>query len=84
MDHQALDIGHICQQREDLQGINELPGFFLTALNLEGEDRTSTIGEVLLIKLMVVMTLKGWMVYLGHLGMVGEEIDDLAQALDKI
>ena len=30
--HQALDIGHICQQREDLQSIDELPGFFLTAL----------------------------------------------------
>ena len=38
MNHQALHVGHIGQQREDLQGIDELPGLFLTSLDFESED----------------------------------------------
>ena len=77
MDYQTLHISHVSQQGEDLQGIDELPGLFLTALNLESEDAAATIGEVLLIECMVGMTGQSGMVHLGNLGMVGEEIDHL-------
>ena len=55
MNHQALHVSYVGQQREDLKGINETPGFFLTALDLEGEDAATAIGEVLLIEGMVWM-----------------------------
>ena len=77
MNHQTLHVSHVSQQREDLQGVDELPGLFLTALDLEGEDGGATVGEVLLIEFVVVMAREGRMVHLGHLGMVGEEIDHL-------
>ena len=38
MDHQALDVCHVCKQREDLQMIDEVPCFLLSALNFKGED----------------------------------------------
>ena len=38
MDDEALHIGDISQQREDLQRIDELPSFLLTTLDLERED----------------------------------------------
>ena len=49
MDDQALDIGHVGQEGENLQFVDELPGFGLSALYLEGEDGTATLREVLII-----------------------------------
>ena len=77
MDHQTLHVGHIRQQREDLQGIDKFPGLFLTALHFEGEDGTATIGEVLLVELVVVMTLQSGMMHSSHLRMLSEEINHL-------
>ena len=34
MDDQALDIGHVGEQGEDLQVVDETPGVFLRALDL--------------------------------------------------
>ena len=38
MDDQALNVSNICQQRKDLQLVNELKCCFLSALDIEGED----------------------------------------------
>ena len=49
MDDQALDIGHVGQEGENLQFVDELPRLGLSALDLEGEDGTATLREVLII-----------------------------------
>ena len=49
MDDQALDIGHVGQEGENLQFVDELSGFGLSALYLEGEDGAATLREVLII-----------------------------------
>ena len=53
MNHEALYIGHIGQEREYLQIVNEAPCLFLATLNFESEDATTAIGEVFLIESMV-------------------------------
>ena len=50
MDDEALHIGHVGQQGEDLQGIYEGPRLLLAALDLEGEDAAGTVGEVALVE----------------------------------
>jgi len=77
VNHQALHIGHVSQQREDLQGIDELPGFFLTALYLEGEDRAAAVGIVFLVEGVVRMALEGGMMDGSHLRVLAEEVDHL-------
>ena len=77
MNHQTLHVGNVGQQREYLQGIDKLPGLFLSALDFEGEDRTTAIGEVLLIELMVGMTFESRMMNSCNLRMVLQEIDYL-------
>ena len=53
MNDQTLDIGNIGQQGEDLQRIDELPGFLLSSLDLKCEDRSAAVREILLIQRMV-------------------------------
>ena len=77
MDDQALDIGDVGQQREDLQAVNEFVRFLHAALDLEGKDRTAAVGEVLFIQCMVGMIGQGRMVDVLDLRMVDEEIDNL-------
>lgn len=74
MDDQTLHISYVGQQREDAERINELPGFFLTALNLEREDAAASVGEVFLVERMVGMVGQGGMVYFGHLRMVLQKV----------
>ena len=81
MNYQTLHVSHVSQQREYLQRIDELPGFFLTTLYLEGEDGACTIGEVFLIQSVVVVTLQSGVVYFCYLRVVGEEIDNLQGVL---
>ena len=52
---QTLDVRNIGQQGEDFQIVNELVSFFLSALDLECEDRCSTIREIFFIKCMIRM-----------------------------
>ena len=77
VDYKALDIGDIGQQREDLQMIDELEGLLLAALNVEGEDRCAAVGEVLLIQGVVGVIGQAGVIDLLHLGVVGQELDDL-------
>ena len=81
MNHQTLHVSHIGQQREDLQGIDELPGLFLSTLDLEGEDGAATIGEVLLVQLMVWMALQSGVVDTSHLGVILQELNHLERVL---
>ena len=46
VDDEALHVGNICQQREDLQRINEVPCLVYSTFNLESEDAATTIWEV--------------------------------------
>ena len=50
---ERLDVGHVGEQREHLQMIDELPSCLLATLNLKGKDRGTAVGEVLLIELMI-------------------------------
>ena len=55
MYHKALYIGHIGQQWEYLQWINELPCILLGTVDLECKDRSSTVREILLVEFMIRM-----------------------------
>ena len=61
--HQTLHVGHVSQQREDLQGVDKAPSLFLSALHFEGEDGATTLGEVLLVECVVVMVFQRRMMY---------------------
>ena len=37
MDHETLDIGNVCQQREDLKGVDKASGTFAATVDLDGE-----------------------------------------------
>ena len=47
VDDQALHVSDVGQQREDLQVVDELKGFLLAALDVEGKDGSTAVGEVL-------------------------------------
>ena len=81
MDHQALDVRHVGQQGEDLQIIDELMGLLLAALDLEGEDGSAAVGEVLLVQGVVGMIRQAGVVDLFHQGMVGQVLHDLLGVL---
>ena len=70
MDHKALHIRHICQKREDLQVIDELPGLFLSSLDLKCENGCSAVREIPLIKLMIRMPRQRRMVDLLYCRMI--------------
>lgn len=55
MNDKRLDIRNICQQREYLQTVYKPECFFLSALYLKGKDGRSSIREILLIELMVIL-----------------------------
>ena len=76
MYHQALHIGHVGQQREDTQVVDKGPSLFLSALDFEGEDTATTVGEELLVECVVRVRGQRGMVNLGHLGVMGQEVDD--------
>ena len=81
MNHQGLNICHICQEREYLQMVDERMGLLLTTFDIEGEYASATIGEVLLIQGMVRMIRQRRMVDLGHLRMLLQELDNLLRVL---
>ena len=77
VDDQRLHVGHVGKEGEDLQRINELEGFVLAALDLEGEDGSTAVREVFLIGCVVGVVRQGRMVNLGHLGVLGKVVHDL-------
>ena len=75
MDDEALHVGHVGQQREDLEGVAEAPGLLLASLHLEGEDRSAALRIVFLVEGMVGMVGQRGMVDPLHLGMVSQKLD---------
>lgn len=53
MDHEALDVGHVGQQREDLEVVDEPKSLLPAALDVKGEDRASPVGKIPLVKRVV-------------------------------
>ena len=74
---ERLHIGHIGQQREDLQGVDKLPGFLLSAVELKGEDTATAIGEILLIESVVLMRGQCGMRDALHAGMLAQIVHHL-------
>ncbi len=71
VDYEALNVCHVCQQGKDLKVVNELPSCFFASFDFEREDGSSSVGEVLLVQLVVGMVGQARMVNLGNMGVVG-------------
>ena len=77
VDDQALHIGNIGKQREDLQTVNKLMGFLHAAPDLKCKDLAASIREISLIQLMIRMILKGGMIHLLDLRMRRKKFHNL-------
>ena len=77
MDYQTLHIGNICQKRENLQRINELPCIFLSAIDFERENACRSVRIIFLIKFMVPVIRKARMAHTPDFRMLAQEIHDL-------
>ena len=53
VNHKALHVGHVSEQAEYLEAIDELEGFGLATLHVEREDGTAAVREVAFVKLVV-------------------------------
>ena len=79
---ERLDVGHVGEQREHLQMIDELPSCLLATLNLKGKDRGTATGEVLLIELVIGVLRQARVVHLGDVAVTSQELNDLLGVLD--
>ena len=77
VDHEALHVGDVGKQAEDFQVVDELESFFLAALDVEREDGTATIREVLLVEFVVRMVREARVAHAGNLRVLGEVFQDL-------
>ena len=77
MYNKALNICNICKDWEDLEAVDELVCCFLATLNLECEDTSTAIMEILLVKLMIRMILKWWMINLLYKWVALKVLDNL-------
>ena len=82
MNHQALRIRDVCEQGENLQIVDEGKGLLLSALDVEGEDRSAAVREVLLIERVVRVICEGRVVHLLNLRVLLQELDNLQGVLD--
>ena len=55
VNRQALHVGNIGEQRENLQVVDELMSFCLSALDLKGEYRSAAVRKIFLIQCMIRM-----------------------------
>ena len=81
VDHKALDVCHIGQQGEDLQMIDEIPGFFLAALDLKGEDRGASVREIPRVKRVIRVIGKRRMIDILYQRVICEVLNDLLRVL---
>ena len=80
--HEALDVGHVGQKREDFERVDESLCLGDATLDLEGEYRPGSVGEILIVERVVGMVGERGMVHLGHLGVRGQIPDYLLGVLD--
>ena len=81
MDDEALDVCDICEEREELQMIDECESFLLATLYLKCEDGGTAIREVFLVELMIRMIRQRRMVYFLYQRMLGQVLYDLLRIL---
>ena len=53
VNHETLHVGHIGEQGENLQCVDEFPGLFLAAFDFEGENAACAVREIFLVKRVV-------------------------------
>ena len=82
VNHQALCIRDICEQRENLQVVDEGKGLLLSALDVEGEDGRAAVREVLLIERMIRVVCERRVIHLLNLRVLRQELDNLQRVLD--
>ena len=66
VDDQALHVGHVGQQGEEPEAVDESEGFFLTTLYFNGEDGGSAVRKIALVEFVVRMLRQRWVVYFSH------------------
>ena len=81
MDDQALHVGHVRKQAEDLERVDEGPGLGLAALDVEGEDRGAAVREVARVDLVIRMVGQARVAHAFNERVVREEVDDLRRVL---
>ena len=81
MDHEALHVGHVGEQAEELQALGELLGALGVTLELEGEDRRGAVGIELVVELLGVAAGEARVVDALHLGATVQELDHLERVL---
>ena len=72
---QRFHIGHVGQQREDFEAVDEPVSFGLAAFDFEGEYRAGSVGEVTLVEGVVGVVGQSRVVDLFYLGVTDQEID---------
>ena len=82
VDDQALDVCNVREQREDLELVDELERCVLAALDVEGEDGSAAVREVLLVQSVIRVLRQRRMINVLDLRMVLEEFNDLFGVLD--
>ncbi len=75
--HEALDISHVSQQREELQVVDELPGRVFPAFYLESEYGAASVREIFLVEGMVWMRFYGRVVDFLHFRIILKIFHDL-------
>ena len=77
VDHKAFNVRHVGKKRKNLEAVNKLVCFLLTALDLKGKNRCTTVREILFVKCVIGMIGQGRMVDLFYLRMLGQKFNDL-------
>ena len=77
VNNEALHVGNVSEQAENLEPVDELEGFCLAALHIECEDGTCTVREVLLVESVLRMICKARVVDLSDLRVLREEFENL-------
>ena len=82
MDNQRLYVCNICQQREDLQVVDEFLCLRSVALDLKGENGAAAVREVLLVQSLLLRILADRrMIYLFYLRMIVQILNNLQRIL---
>ncbi len=81
VDHQGFYIGNIGKQAENLQGIDEPVGFLFPAFDVEGENRSAAMREILFVQCMIRVIRQRWVVYFADMWMVLQEVHDFSGIL---
>ena len=72
VDDQRFGIRHVCQQRKNLQLVDECSGLCRAALDLKGENGAAPLGKIALIQGMARAVGQAGMVNPVNLGMFGK------------